>query len=80
MRSPSPNVQLLNSGRERSAWNTFKICLTVEKELSKIMQKLALSSKEIGDANLDLGNVNLGLRECQTSLVGRVMGEKLSIL
>lgn len=46
-------------------------------ELTDIMQKFALSSKEIGGTKLDISDVDEGILECQESIIGRVKGEKI---
>ena len=41
------------------------------------MQKFALSNKERGKTKLDLGDVDVGILECQGSIVGKVQGDKV---
>ena len=47
-------------------------------ELSDILRKFALSEEELGGAALDLGDVNTAIRECQASLEGKIVGEKVA--
>ena len=46
-------------------------------ELTEILQKFALSTKEMGGTALDLGDADNGIMECQSSLVGKIHGEKV---
>lgn len=46
-------------------------------EITEILLKFALSNKEIGGTELDLGDVGASIKECQSSLVGRIKGEKI---
>ncbi|XP_027061100.1 uncharacterized protein [Coffea arabica] len=46
-------------------------------ELADIMQKFVLSEKELGGTALDLDDVDKGIKECQHSLVGKIVGEKI---
>ena len=46
-------------------------------ELAEILQKFALSNKEMGGTALDLGDADNGIMECQSSLVGKIHGEKV---
>ena len=46
-------------------------------ELAVIMQKFALSELEMGGRTLELGDADTGVQECQLSLVGKVIGEKI---
>ena len=46
-------------------------------ELAVIMQKFALSEQEMGGTTLELGDADTGVQECQLSLVGKVIGEKI---
>ncbi|XP_027072044.1 uncharacterized protein LOC113774451 [Coffea eugenioides] len=41
------------------------------------MEKFALSEKELEGANLDVGDIHLGIKECQASLVGKIKGENM---
>ena len=47
-------------------------------ELTEIMQKLALNSHEYSVTDLDVGDVCIGRQECQTSLLGRIRGDKIA--
>ncbi|CDP21665.1 unnamed protein product [Coffea canephora] len=46
-------------------------------DLAEILGKFALSSKELGGADLDRAEINLGVKECQLSLIGKIKGEKI---
>lgn len=47
-------------------------------ELADIIQKFALSEKELGGTTLDLEDADTGVQECQQSLVGKIVGEKIA--
>ena len=49
----------------------------MEEELIKIIQKFALTNKEIWGVDLDLSDIDSEIKECQGSWVGRIMGEKV---
>ena len=51
--------------------------VSMAEELASIMQRFALSEQELGGTALELGDANTGIQECQLSLVGRVIGEKM---
>ncbi|XP_071909688.1 uncharacterized protein [Coffea arabica] len=46
-------------------------------ELTEILQKFALTSKEMDGAEIDFGDVGASVKECGESLVGRIKGEKV---
>ena len=46
------------------------------KELAEIPQKFTLSTKKIGEIDLDRIDVDLGIRECWNSLPGKIKSEK----
>ena len=51
--------------------------ISMAEQLVDIMENFDLSEKELGGADLDLGDIHLGIKECQVSLVGKVKGEKI---
>ena len=51
--------------------------ISMAEQLVDIMEKFDLLEKELGGADLDLGDIYLGIKECQVSLVGKVKGEKI---
>ena len=46
-------------------------------EITEILQRFDLSTKERGETEIDLGDVGPSVKECKESLVGKVMGEKI---
>ena len=46
-------------------------------EIANIMQRFALSSKDLSGLNLEDEDVDKGIKECQTSLIGEVVREKI---
>ncbi|XP_027178169.1 uncharacterized protein LOC113777336 [Coffea eugenioides] len=46
-------------------------------EITEILQKFALSTKELGGTELELGDVSPSVKECEESLVGKIKGEKV---
>ncbi|XP_027157908.1 uncharacterized protein LOC113759531 [Coffea eugenioides] len=49
----------------------------MEEELVEVLQKFALSEKEVGSTLLDLGDLDEGITECQGSVIGKIRGEKI---
>ncbi|XP_027157976.1 uncharacterized protein LOC113759597 [Coffea eugenioides] len=50
----------------------------MEEELVEVLQKFALSEKEVGSTLLDLGDLDEGIIECQGSIIGKIRGEKIA--
>lgn len=46
-------------------------------ELVDIVRKFALFEEELGGTDLDLEDMNIGIKECQASLVERIADEKV---
>ena len=46
-------------------------------EITEILQRFVLSTKERGETELDLGDVAPSVKECKESLVGKIMDEKI---
>ena len=49
----------------------------MEEELAEVLQKFALSEKQVRSTFLDLGNLDEGITECQGSIIGKIRGEKI---
>nr|XP_027067658.1 uncharacterized protein LOC113693301 [Coffea arabica] len=47
-------------------------------ELSEILQKFALNNQECSITDLDAGDASISRQECQTSLLGKIRGDKIA--
>ncbi|XP_027103144.1 uncharacterized protein [Coffea arabica] len=47
-------------------------------ELADAIRKFDLSDKELEGTDLGVGEIDIGIQECQLSLVGRIKGEKVA--
>ena len=54
------------------------LILSMEGDLSELLQKFSLAGNELSGATLELEDLHYGVRECEGSLIGRVMGEKVA--
>ena len=50
----------------------------MEVDLTELLQKFSLEGNEISGAHLELEDLNSGVRDCDGSLIGRIMGEKIA--
>ena len=46
-------------------------------EITEILQRFDLSTKERGETKLDLGDVGSSGKECKYYLVGKILGDKI---
>lgn len=51
--------------------------LIIAEDLTEIMRRFDLGDKELEGPNLDLGDIDTGVKECKGSLVGKFKGEKI---
>ena len=50
----------------------------MEGDLTELMQKFSLAGNELSGATLELEDLHSGVRECEGSLIGRIMGDKVA--
>nr|XP_027118509.1 uncharacterized protein LOC113735714 [Coffea arabica] len=50
----------------------------MEGDLTELLQKFSLAGNELSGAILNLEDLNSGIKECEGSLIGRIMGEKVA--
>nr|XP_027099027.1 uncharacterized protein LOC113718313 [Coffea arabica] len=50
----------------------------MEGELTELLTKFSLAGNELSGASLNIEDLNSGIRECEGSLIGRIMGEKVA--
>nr|XP_027083698.1 uncharacterized protein LOC113705999 [Coffea arabica] len=50
----------------------------MEGDLSELLQRFSLEGNEISGAKLELEDLSSGIKDCEGSLIGRIMGEKIA--